>query len=70
MIAPMNETPLEAATRQIAEAEQRWDRQIDLIAKLARNGKARTAAEERLLKIRATLRITRAQQALLRDIED
>ena len=35
MITSVNETPLEAATRRIGEAEQRWDRQIDLVAKLA-----------------------------------
>ena len=65
MITSVNETPLEATTRHIAEAEQRWDRQVDLVAKLAGDEEAHAAAEEMLLEIRQTLRLARTQQALL-----
>ncbi|AWN39842.1 hypothetical protein [Methylobacterium durans] len=70
MITPVNETPLEGATRHIVEAERRWDRQIDLVAKLAGNEAARAAAEEKLLEIRTTLRLARVKQALLRALGD
>lgn len=70
MITSVNETPLEAATRRIGEAEQRWDRQIDLVAKLAGDEEAHAAAEETLLKIRQTLRLARTQQALLRVVDE
>ena len=70
MITSVNETLLEAATRHIGEAEQRWDRQIDLVAKLAGDEEAQAAAEEMLLKIRQTLRLARTQQARLRGVDE
>ncbi|GEP06319.1 hypothetical protein [Methylobacterium oxalidis] len=65
----MSESPLDAATRHVAEAERCWDRQIDLIATLAGQSEARTAAEQVLLEIQQTLRLARAQRALIRALD-
>ncbi|WP_336492210.1 hypothetical protein [Methylobacterium nigriterrae] len=70
MITSVNETPLEATTRRIGEAEQRWDRQAELVEKLAGDEEAHAAAEKMLLEIRQTLRLERrARQALLQGID-
>ncbi|WP_336492209.1 hypothetical protein [Methylobacterium nigriterrae] len=66
----MSETPLAVAIRHVAEAEQRRDQQIALVAELADRGEDRAAAEDMLREIKQTLRLARAQQALLRVLGD
>ncbi len=59
------ETPLNTASRQIAEDEQRQARQTDLIAKLAGDEEVLAHAQLLLAEVTRTLTIGRAHRSLL-----
>ncbi|WP_336489720.1 hypothetical protein [Methylobacterium nigriterrae] len=68
MTARRTETPLDAAIRDVAEAEQRRTRQIRLIAELT--GQEQAHARQILAEIERTLAIARAHRSLLLSLED
>ncbi|MER2269379.1 hypothetical protein [Methylobacterium oxalidis] len=59
------EAPLELASRQLAEAEQRQARQIHLIAGLVGSEEALVHAQHVLAEITRTLTLARAHRSLL-----
>ncbi|GEP07292.1 hypothetical protein [Methylobacterium oxalidis] len=59
------ETPLELASRQVAEAEQRQARQTDLIAGLTGGEEVLAHAQQLLAEITRTLTIAQAHRSLL-----
>jgi hypothetical protein len=66
---PLLEDPLIFADQQIAEAEQRRERQALLVSKLAEGTQARTDAEHVLGEIEWTLSLSRMHRSLIQDLE-